>query len=129
MVVLKMNLESLVFLSFSIEIRYIAYILQEKKHSKKEICAEHFEFKDESLFEIQKKILSLIFHNILNLSPQVFIHNGQIHIIPLPSNPSEISIFPTGKPSINQAFNLILGGQKTIASAEVQKSIFARTNK
>eukprot|EP00112_Aurelia_sp_Birch-Aquarium-sp1_P018588 Seg4454.2 transcript_id=Seg4454.2/GoldUCD/mRNA.D3Y31 product="Protein ecdysoneless" protein_id=Seg4454.2/GoldUCD/D3Y31 len=60
---------------------------------------------------------------------RVFIHNGQIHIIPLPSNPSEISIFPTGKPSLSQALNLVLGSQKTIASAAVQKSIFARINK
>ncbi|XP_031563790.1 protein ecdysoneless homolog [Actinia tenebrosa] len=57
---------------------------------------------------------------------RVFIHDGKLHIIPLPSTPREITMFPTGIPSLSKALELIHGPFNTIAGPSVQQAVLRR---
>ena len=55
---------------------------------------------------------------------RVFIYQGNLHILPLPSKPSEITIFPTGKPSIYNALKTLkTNAEKTLALPWIQDPI------
>ena len=51
---------------------------------------------------------------------QVFIHNGSLHIIPLPTNPLEAAILPTEKPGYANAYNLVTS---TVINTKASKRI------
>ena len=57
---------------------------------------------------------------------QVFVHDGKVHIIPIPSTPGELTIYPTGTPIIDQALHLVFGPHNTEAAARIQKTISQR---
>lgn len=57
---------------------------------------------------------------------QVFVHDGKVHIIPIPSTPGEVTIYPTGTPIIDQALHLVFGPHNTEAAAKIQKAISQR---
>ena len=55
---------------------------------------------------------------------RVFIYQGNLHIIPLPSNPSEITVFPTGKPTVHHALKILkTNAEKTLALPWIQDSV------
>lgn len=54
---------------------------------------------------------------------RVFIHNNSLHIIPTPSNPADIAIFPTSQPTMTQAYDLVLSEHKTFANQAIQQCI------
>lgn len=54
---------------------------------------------------------------------RVFLYKGQLHIVPLPTNPSEITLFPAGKPIIDVALKILVENPgKTIALPWIQDS-------
>lgn len=57
---------------------------------------------------------------------QVFVRDGKVHIIPIPSTPGEVTIYPTGTPIIDQALHLVFGPHNTEAAAKIQKAISQR---
>lgn len=57
---------------------------------------------------------------------QVFIHDGRVHIIPIPSTPGELPIYPTGTPTVFQALQLVFGVHNTVAAAKIQTAINQR---
>lgn len=60
---------------------------------------------------------------------QVFIHDGRVHIIPIPSTPGELPIYPTGTPTVFQALQLVFGVHNTVAAAKIQTAINQRINR
>lgn len=50
----------------------------------------------------------------------MFIHNGSLHIIPLPTNPLEAAILPTEKPGHANAYNLVTS---TVINTKASKRI------
>lgn len=61
-----------------------------------------------------------------NTNNRVFVHDGKVHIIPIPSTPGEVTIYPTGTPIIDQALHLVFGPHNTEAAAKIQKAISQR---
>ena len=58
---------------------------------------------------------------------RVFVYQGKLHIIPLPCKPSEIPLFPTGKPTICQALKILKANpEKTIALPWIQDPILKK---
>ena len=57
---------------------------------------------------------------------QVFVHDGKVHIIPLPATPGELTIYPTGTPILHQALKLVFGPHNTEAAAKIQETIRQR---
>ena len=58
---------------------------------------------------------------------RVFIYQGSLHIVPLPSNPSEITVFPTGKPTLQSALKTVkTNAKKTLALPWIQDPIMKR---
>ena len=53
----------------------------------------------------------------------MFIHRGNIHIIPKPSNPAEIIYYPVSAPMLPQALSLVRSDTPTVASKSVQEAI------
>eukprot|EP00795_Rhopilema_esculentum_P009084 gene9084-16738_t len=60
---------------------------------------------------------------------RVYIHKGQLHVIPFPSNPAEVTMFPTGKPSIQEAIRIIFGDHGIEVNSRIQNSIDAKINR
>lgn len=55
---------------------------------------------------------------------RVFLYQGKLHIVPLPTKPSEITIFPAGTPTINQSLKILKENSKiTVASQWIQDPI------
>ena len=54
---------------------------------------------------------------------RVFIKNGRLHIIPQPTNPGEMGVYPTSTPSIQQSYTLINSEVKTLADESIQAVI------
>ncbi|XP_078348439.1 protein ecdysoneless homolog [Oculina patagonica] len=61
-----------------------------------------------------------------NSKNRVFVHGGKVHIIPIPSTPGEVTIYPTGTPLLDQALQLVFGPHNTEAAAKIQKTIRQR---
>ena len=57
---------------------------------------------------------------------QVFVCNGEVHIIPIPSNPAEVTVYPTGIPMVHQALQVVFGPHRTVAEERVQRAIRKR---
>ena len=57
---------------------------------------------------------------------QVFVHDGKVHIIPLPATPGELTIYPTGTPILHQVLKLVFGPHNTEAAAKIQETIQQR---
>ena len=60
------------------------------------------------------------------LSPEtatqrVYVHQGQLHIIPLPSSPAEVGVIPVGTPSLTTALGLL--GPRTLAAPAIQQAV------
>ena len=61
---------------------------------------------------------------------QVFIHRGQLHIIPKPRSPAELTSLPISTPSIQEAVCIVSDEAiPTEASEPVQKCIQERLNR
>ncbi|XP_048575403.1 protein ecdysoneless homolog isoform X2 [Nematostella vectensis] len=60
---------------------------------------------------------------------RVFIQGGNVHIIPLPSSPGEITIFPTGWPTLIISLQLVFGPHETAAAQEIQQAIKQRLDR
>lgn len=58
--------------------------------------------------------------------PQVFLYGGELHIIPIPSTPAEVTVYPAGVPTLQTALGLVWSHRETRASEGVQKAIQAR---
>lgn len=69
------------------------------------------------------------FYNEIFILFQVFIHDGRVHIIPIPSTPGELPIYPTGTPTVFQALQLVFGVHNTVAAAKIQTAINQRINR
>ncbi|XP_077980173.1 protein ecdysoneless homolog [Glandiceps talaboti] len=55
---------------------------------------------------------------------RVFLHHGDIHIIPIPSSPADIAVLPTGSPSLEVALQTIKQHpDRTVASEKIQECI------
>lgn len=63
-----------------------------------------------------------------NSKNRVFIHDGRVHIIPIPSTPGELPVYPTGTPTVFQALQLVFGVHNTVAAAKIQTAINQRIN-
>lgn len=61
-----------------------------------------------------------------NSKNRVFVHDGKVHIIPLPATPGELTIYPTGTPILHQALKLVFGPHNTEAVAKIQETIRQR---
>ncbi|XP_060076683.1 protein ecdysoneless homolog [Ylistrum balloti] len=60
---------------------------------------------------------------------RVYIHNGQLHIIPLPQSHAEITSLPGAAPSISDAVQCVQScSHATVASASIQQAIQTRIN-
>ena len=58
---------------------------------------------------------------------RVFIYQGSLHVVPLPSKPSEITVFPTGKPTLCSALKTVkTNAKKTLALPWIQDPIMKR---
>ena len=53
-------------------------------------------------------------------------HKGKLHIIPIPSTPGELIVFPTGTPTVCQALQLVFSVHKTEATATIQDAVNQR---
>ena len=60
------------------------------------------------------------------MSLQVFLYAGELHLIPIPSSPAEVTTYPIGTPTLEMALGLVWSGHKTGAAEGVQKAIQAR---
>ena len=61
---------------------------------------------------------------------QVFLCQGNVHLIPLPANPAELATLPAGTPSLSRALALVRdGGITTIATSPVQQAIHSRISR
>jgi hypothetical protein len=61
---------------------------------------------------------------------QVFIHRGQLHIIPKPRSPAELTSLPVSTPTIQEAVRIVKDGAiPTEASEPVQKCIQERLSR
>lgn len=61
-----------------------------------------------------------------NSKNRVFVHEGKVHIIPIPSTPEELTMYPTGTPLLHQALKLVFGPYNTEAVAQIQETIKQR---
>ncbi|XP_061168215.1 protein ecdysoneless homolog [Saccostrea echinata] len=60
---------------------------------------------------------------------RVFLYNNELHIIPRPQTPAEVTIFPASTPTLQEAVNCVRqSALKTRASPQVQKALKARVN-
>ena len=58
---------------------------------------------------------------------QVFIHQGQLHILPKPRSPAELTSLPVSIPTVREAVRIVSDGAiPTEASEPVQKCIQER---
>ena len=57
---------------------------------------------------------------------QVFVHKGKLHIIPIPSTPGELTVYPTGTPTVSQSLQLVFSVHKTEATGRIQDAISQR---
>eukprot|EP00042_Codosiga_hollandica_P047899 m.526691 g.526691 ORF g.526691 m.526691 type:complete len:198 (+) comp57552_c0_seq11:309-902(+) len=57
---------------------------------------------------------------------RVFIRQGKLHIIPVPTSPGTISIFPFGIPDLSHSLSLLRSPHNTLASVEIQAQIDQR---
>ncbi|ORX85322.1 SGT1-domain-containing protein [Anaeromyces robustus] len=58
-----------------------------------------------------------------NCENRVFIYQGNVHIIPYPTTPYELMLFPAGKIYLSRALDIIIGPGKTEASKEINNAI------
>lgn len=61
-----------------------------------------------------------------NSKNRVFVYKGKLHIIPIPSTPGELIVFPTGTPTVCQALQLVFSVHKTEAAAKIQDAVNQR---
>ena len=64
-----------------------------------------------------------------HLSFQDFVRHGKVHIVPIPSNPGELTIYPTGTPTVLQALQLVFSHHKTEAGPKIQSEIKQRIDR
>ncbi|KAJ3186932.1 hypothetical protein HDU85_006969 [Gaertneriomyces sp. JEL0708] len=57
---------------------------------------------------------------------RVFIHRGQLHIIPMPRTPAEIPLYPSGSIVLERAFDIVISPAPTEAALAVQEALNAR---
>ncbi|XP_067828548.1 protein ecdysoneless homolog isoform X1 [Heptranchias perlo] len=58
---------------------------------------------------------------------RVFFYHGELHIIPIPQNPGELSWLPSSNPTIPQALNLLTAhSEKCLAAEPIRKAISRR---
>ena len=61
---------------------------------------------------------------------QVFIHRGQLHIIPKPRSPAELTSLPVSTPSIQEALHIVSDEAiQTEASEPIQQCIQERLDR
>ncbi|ORX50317.1 SGT1-domain-containing protein [Piromyces finnis] len=58
-----------------------------------------------------------------NCENRTFIYKGKVHIIPYPTNPYELILFPAGKVFLSRALDIVTGPGKTEASKDINDSI------
>jgi len=58
-----------------------------------------------------------------------FVRHGKVHIVPIPSNPGELTIYPTGTPTVLQALQLVFSHHKTEAGPKIQSEIKQRIDR
>eukprot|EP00833_Pecoramyces_ruminatium_P006023 jgi/Orpsp1_1/1180055/evm.model.c7180000071985.1 len=58
-----------------------------------------------------------------NCENRVFIYQGKVHIIPYPTTPYELILFPAGKVYLSRALDIILGPGKTESSQDINNAI------
>ena len=57
----------------------------------------------------------------------MFIHKGQLHIIPKPRSPAEVTVLPVSNPTIQEAVQIVLNKAiPTLASEPIQQCIQER---
>lgn len=61
-----------------------------------------------------------------NSKNRVFVHKGKLHIIPIPSTPGELTVYPTGTPTVSQSLQLVFSVHKTEATGRIQDAISQR---
>ena len=49
-----------------------------------------------------------------------------MHIVPIPQTPAEVTIYPTGVPSVTVALQLVFGPANTLSGLLVQQAISKR---
>ncbi|XP_062516659.1 protein ecdysoneless homolog [Corticium candelabrum] len=59
---------------------------------------------------------------------RVFISNGELHIVPIPQTPAQVTDFPTGVPSLPAALELVRRSSRTRASNSIQTALKKRLN-
>ncbi|XP_067876574.1 protein ecdysoneless homolog [Heterodontus francisci] len=58
---------------------------------------------------------------------RVFFYRGELHIIPIPQNPGELSWLPASNPTISQALNLLTThSEKCLAAEPIRKALSRR---
>ncbi|NP_001267880.1 ecdysoneless homolog [Hydra vulgaris] len=61
-----------------------------------------------------------------NSENRVFIKDGKVHFIPIPSNPAEIMVYFHSTPTLKQAYHLLTSSLKTVGNENVQCAIQKR---
>ena len=61
------------------------------------------------------------------LRPQVFLYRGEVHIIPRPLTPADVTYYPVATPTLQEAVDLVVNPTvPTCASKDVQDAIQQR---
>ena len=65
-----------------------------------------------------------------NSDNRIFIYGGEVHIVPIPSHPGEVTLYPAGTPSVGVAVELVRSqAHPTKCSNHVQQVISKRMGK
>ncbi|KAJ3054834.1 hypothetical protein HK097_000699 [Rhizophlyctis rosea] len=57
---------------------------------------------------------------------RVFLHKGQVHIVPIPRTPAEITLYPAGDLEVEKALQLVRSSTRTVAPKAVDDAISQR---
>ena len=78
-----------------------------------------------------KKVIILYFYTKFSISTffQVFLKDGKLHFIPVPSNPAEITVYTASTPTLKQAYHLLASSLKTAANEHIQNAIQRRISR
>eukprot|EP00038_Savillea_parva_P012957 m.208038 g.208038 ORF g.208038 m.208038 type:complete len:760 (-) comp24002_c0_seq1:88-2367(-) len=57
---------------------------------------------------------------------RVFLHQGAVHLVPPPTSPAQIGVYPVGTPSLDEAVPLVRSNHETVAPPNVAAAIAQR---
>ena len=102
-------------------------------HAVVEKCSMKHSSSDLKLVSLSEKVCTALHGSPCVTQPfisQVFLCQGNVHLIPFPTNPAELATLPAGTPSLSRALALVRdGGIATVATSPVQEAIRSRISR